>query len=88
MDLSYHVILDRGWRPPDNARSAVTTLGERGLLDAAVAARLGRAAGLRNVLVHEYVRVDLETLARTVNDHLTDLRAFAVAAARWMEASP
>jgi uncharacterized protein YutE (UPF0331/DUF86 family) len=33
-------------------------------------------AGLRNVLVNDYVSVDLRTLAKVVREDLGDLRAF------------
>jgi uncharacterized protein YutE (UPF0331/DUF86 family) len=49
-----------------------------------LAARLGSAAALRNVLVHDYVSVDLERLARVVRDDLGDLRTFAQIAAGWI----
>lgn len=87
IDVAYHVIVDRGWLPPDHARDAFRTLGDRGMLDAELASRLGQAVGLRNVLVHDYVRVDLEKLAEARRARLDDLRAFAAAAARWLEES-
>jgi uncharacterized protein YutE (UPF0331/DUF86 family) len=49
-----------------------------------LAARLANAAALRNVLVHDYVSVDLERLARVVREDLGDLRAFASVAAAWV----
>jgi uncharacterized protein YutE (UPF0331/DUF86 family) len=60
-------------------------LARQGLLDADLASRLGRAAGLRNVLVHDYVSVDPERLVAIVRSGLGDLKAFGALAARWME---
>ena len=37
---------------------------------------------MRNVLVHDYVAVDLDQVARVVRDNLGDLRAFGAAMAR------
>jgi uncharacterized protein YutE (UPF0331/DUF86 family) len=34
------------------------------------------AAGLRNILVHEYAEVDLDVIAQVVRERLADLRAF------------
>lgn len=39
---------------------------------------------MRNVLVHDYVSVDLERLALAVRVDLDDLREFAGYAKRWM----
>ena len=85
IDIAYHVIGDRGWTPPDSARDAFRTLASHGLIDAALATRLGRAAGLRNVLVHDYVAVDLDKLAAAIGRDLGDLRAFGAIAGRWVE---
>ena len=44
----------------------------------------GGAAALRNLLVHDYVSVDLERLARVVREDLEDLREFARIAGGWL----
>ena len=85
IDLAYHVIADRGWLPPDNAGDAFAVLASHGALDGGLASRLRGAVSLRNLLVHQYADVDLEKLAKTVRQDLGDLKAFAAAAARWLE---
>jgi len=79
IDSAYHVIADRGLLPPDSARQAFESLASEGLLPKDLAARLGRAAGLRNILVHDYTRVDRALLASIVHTDLGDLRAFGAA---------
>lgn len=76
IDLAYHVIADRGWAPAETARAAFRTLATHKVIPAELAERLGLAAGLRNVLVHEYAEVDLTLLARAVANDLDDLRRF------------
>ena len=83
IDIAFAVIAAREWTPPETARAAFSTLAGHGLLPAELAQRLSSAAGLRNILVHEYIAVDLERLARIVREDLPDLRAFASAAATW-----
>jgi len=85
IDIAYHVIGDRGWTAPDNARDAFRALASHGLIDHDLATRLGRAAGLRNVLVHDEMTVDLDKLAAAIGRDLGDLRAFGAAAGRWVE---
>ena len=86
IDLAHHVISAEGWTPPVTARGAFLTLAAHGRIELALAERLGRAAALRNVLVHDYVAVDLAQLAHIVAHDLDDLRAFAQHAARWLGA--
>lgn len=67
------------------ARGAFLTLAGHGLIAHDLALRLGSAVGLRNVLVHDYVTVDLERLARVVREDLDDLGLFGASAARLVQ---
>jgi uncharacterized protein YutE (UPF0331/DUF86 family) len=80
IDIAYHVISEQGWTPPDAARSAFATLTTHGVIPNDLAERLTRAAGMRNILVHDYVRVDRAILAAAVKSALADLRAFGAIA--------
>ena len=51
------------------------------VLPAAFGARLRKIAGFRNVLVHEYIEVDLDVVARVLDENLDDFEEFA----RWIE---
>jgi uncharacterized protein YutE (UPF0331/DUF86 family)/predicted nucleotidyltransferase len=86
IDLAYHIIADRGWAPPDSARGAFEQLAASGLISPELATRLGRAAGMRNILVHDYVRVDREILIRGIDAALTDLPAFGAIVGGLIEA--
>jgi uncharacterized protein YutE (UPF0331/DUF86 family) len=83
IDIASHVVADEGWPPPSTGREAFLVLATHGRLELDLARKLGRAVGMRNVLVHDYVAVDLDLLARTVREDLEDLRAFAREAASW-----
>lgn len=87
VDLAYERIAAEGWTPPDHARGAFLVLAGHGVLPVELATRLGSAAGLRNVLVHDYVSVDVARLAAIVAHDLGDLRAFARLAAEWLPGS-
>jgi len=79
IDLAYHVASDAGWPAPESACAAFLLLASHSVLDVDLAERLGRATGLRNLLVHDYVSIDLATLAHVVGHDLGDLRAFGAA---------
>ncbi|HEY8089563.1 MAG TPA: DUF86 domain-containing protein [Polyangiaceae bacterium] len=84
IDVADHVIASEGWPPPESARAAFASLAAHGKLPAGLASKLGDAAALRNILVHDYVSVDLRRLAAAVRDDLADLRAFGAEAAKWI----
>ena len=54
-------------------------LRRAGWLDEALALRMRRAVGLRNVLVHGYAEVDLAVVLDVLENRLPDLLAFAAA---------
>lgn len=84
IDIAYHLVAAHEWTPPETARAAFLVLAGHGIADRDLAERLGRASGMRNVLVHDYVAVDLELIARVVREDLDDLRRFGAIAARFV----
>lgn len=85
IDVAYHLIASEGWTPPETARAAFRALVAHGRLEADLADRLGLAAGLRNLIVHDYAELDLDLLAAAVRDDLDDLRRFGALAAGWLD---
>jgi uncharacterized protein YutE (UPF0331/DUF86 family) len=84
VDVATHKIATEGWTPPETSGGSFATLAAHGELAPELAKRLRKAAGLRNVLVHDYVAVDVEQLALAVRDGLGDLKSFAAVAATWI----
>ena len=82
IDLAFHVLADRGLPAPPSARAAFQALATEGSISASLGERLGNAVAMRNVLVHDYVGVDLGMLARAVREDLADLEALAAAVGR------
>ena len=87
MDIAYHVVASEGWTPPESGRAAFASLATHALIPHDLAKRLGGAAALRNVLVHDYVSVDLDRLAQIVREDLGDLREFARISSGWLQAT-
>jgi uncharacterized protein YutE (UPF0331/DUF86 family) len=80
IDIAYHVVAACGWPAPEGARDAFAQLSAQGIITPELAARLGRVAGMRNILVHDYVRVDRSILADAVHMSLVDLEEFGAVA--------
>jgi uncharacterized protein YutE (UPF0331/DUF86 family) len=86
IDVASHVIASEGWPPPSTGREAFMILSQHGRIPNGLAQHLGLAVGLRNLLVHDYARVELTVLSHTIRDDLPDLREFAKLAAGWIAA--
>jgi uncharacterized protein YutE (UPF0331/DUF86 family) len=57
-------------------------------MPAECAQRLSRLAGFRNVLVHEYAKVDPSEVYRNLREGLADFDQFAEYVRRFLEATP
>lgn len=65
-EVNSHVAARELGRAPSDLRSSFAAMAEAGWIDHTLAARLRDSTGLRNVLVHEYVEVDLAVVAAAV----------------------
>ncbi|HMO66251.1 MAG TPA: DUF86 domain-containing protein [Verrucomicrobiota bacterium] len=77
VDLASMRLADTDDPPPANMREAFDLLVRAGVLSHDVAERLKAAVGLRNILVHEYRRVDWAIVLQVIHHHLGDFEEFA-----------
>ncbi len=75
-DIANHLISERGLRRPANYREAFKILGEAGLISQDLAGKLSDLAGFRNVLVHIYWGLDMETVYDILQNDREPLRIF------------
>jgi uncharacterized protein YutE (UPF0331/DUF86 family) len=83
LDIATHIAAAAGRDAADYA-SAIDRLAELSVIPADFAAELRRLAGLRNVLVHAYLDLDVEVLARVAGERLGDLERFADLVESWI----
>jgi uncharacterized protein YutE (UPF0331/DUF86 family) len=76
IDLAMALVKVHRLGPPQEIRHAFELLQDAGLLDAALAARMARMVGFRNVAVHDYQRLNLDVVKAIILDRLDDFRAF------------
>ena len=76
IDVGAHLIAEHGLKTPSDYKAVFDVLKAAGL-DAGLAERLGNAAGMRNVIVHEYLALD-DDLVWAALENLDDLRNFVV----------
>ena len=82
IDLAVSWCVRAGLGAPPSYGEAFRRLASHGQLDTALAERLVRAVGLRNVVVHAYTDLDLAIVHGVARTGPADLRAFAAALLR------
>lgn len=76
IDIAAHIISENGWGVPGSASEMLYLLEDKGLIGRELAEKMIKAVGLRNLIVHEYGKIDLNLLFATVRSNLDDLNAY------------
>ena len=79
IDMAMAACLQFALGTPTDYGDAFRRLHGAGVVDEALAARLVRAAGFRNLVAHMYDTLDMARVHRTAQSGPTDLRAFLAA---------
>jgi uncharacterized protein YutE (UPF0331/DUF86 family) len=74
--LATHWIADRGWAVPQSHAEVFTVLGDHGVIDRDLAQRLRAAAGLRNLIAHQYGALNADRVFAIAAHELDDVLAF------------
>ena len=82
--ICQHVAKAEGVAVAEDYRSAFGGAADAGLITSELADRLRPAAGLRNVVVHDYLGVDLDVVAAAIPRAQADFSEFRRQAARWL----
>jgi uncharacterized protein YutE (UPF0331/DUF86 family)/predicted nucleotidyltransferase len=80
MDVADHLVADRRLPVPETAAATFAALAGAGLIDPELARALGRMVAFRNILVHDYARLDPAIVLRVVRTDIADLLRFRDAA--------
>ena len=77
LDIGTHIIADQGLNRPAGYEDIVPELGRAEVLPSDLVGRLSGVAGLRNILVHDYLAVDHGRMFDDLETGLGDFEAFA-----------
>jgi uncharacterized protein YutE (UPF0331/DUF86 family) len=86
IDLATQVVSEQSARPPSDYADVFKILGEKDVIPADLALRLGDAARQRNLIVHLYMEIDDRAVFASLA-FLDDLREFATAVERLAEST-
>lgn len=76
MDVADHIVADRRLRVPETGAESFEILAEAQLICGELGAALALMVGFRNILVHDYARLDASIVLRILRDDLQDLERF------------
>lgn len=76
IDIASHVISDEGLGLPGSTNEMFYLLHENGYISREIAEKMLPLVGFRNLVVHEYVKLDLEEVYRICQEYIDDLLVF------------
>ena len=76
IDIAAHVISEEGLGMPGSFTEMFYLLEENGYLSGELTEKMVRAVGFRNLLVHEYGKIDLKRVYQIASDHIEDLNRY------------
>ncbi|GKT08590.1 DUF86 domain-containing protein [Desulforhabdus sp. TSK] len=76
IDIASHVVAEEEFGIAGSTNELFYLLEENGIIPTALAERMVQAVGFRNLIVHEYGRVNLEIVYRAARENLDDLLEF------------
>ena len=74
-DLAAHIISAEGLGVPGSGSEMFYLLEENGYLSRTLTEKMIKAVGLRNLIVHEYDKIDLNRLFEIINKDTKDINA-------------
>ncbi|MDR7584780.1 MAG: DUF86 domain-containing protein [Armatimonadota bacterium] len=86
--IAEHILAAHFRRVPETDEGLLVDLRDLGVLPDVLYQELRGAGGFRNVLVHQYVTIDLDEVAGAVRRAPTILRRFAQAISSWLASQP
>lgn len=77
IDISCHLVSKYNLGNPKTYIDCIDLLVQNNYLDSKLGEKLNGMIGLRNILIHEYVKIDLDKLYQLLNS-INDFKEFAV----------
>ena len=77
IDLANHVIKKRKLGLPKDSRESFEYLEQAGVISGELSRKMKGMIGFRNILVHEYSRMDINILVDVIENRLDDLITFS-----------
>ncbi len=76
IDIAAHIISEEGFGVPGSNNEMLYILEEKGYLDIKITEKMVRAIGFRNLIVHEYGKIELKQVFDIAHKYIHDLEDF------------
>ncbi|OGZ23898.1 MAG: hypothetical protein A2896_03060 [Candidatus Nealsonbacteria bacterium RIFCSPLOWO2_01_FULL_43_32] len=76
IDIAHLIIIDLNLKRPEDNYEAISILFEKRIISDSLAQTLTKMVGLRNILVHEYGKIDRKKVFKILTGKLQDLELF------------
>lgn len=76
IDVAAHIISDDGLGVPGSANEMLYLLEENGYVNHKITEKMVKAVGFRNLIVHEYGKIELQQVFQVVHADLKDIEEF------------
>jgi uncharacterized protein YutE (UPF0331/DUF86 family) len=77
LDIAAHIISRKGLREPRDNKDLFNVLFENGVISEPVSNVMIKMAKFRNIIVHDYARIDSEVMVGILRKNLNDLKSFS-----------
>jgi uncharacterized protein YutE (UPF0331/DUF86 family) len=77
IDIAAHLVSRKALRAPKDNKDLFSVLHENGIISAPVEAAMTKMAQFRNIVVHDYTRIDPEIVIGILRSGVDDLKKFA-----------
>lgn len=82
LSLASHWLSDAGWDVPQSYRDVFQALADHAIIDRDLAAQLGSASGLRNLVAHQYGVLESDRIYEMASHSLDGLLSFCAILSR------
>ncbi len=85
IDVALHIAAVHNFEAPDQSSKIFTVLSQHDILDEDLAARLNQAGAVHNIIVHQYMGIDLSKIHQHLQTDLDDLDRFVVSIGQYLK---
>ena len=76
IDIAAHIISEEGFGVPGSTTEMLYVLKENGYLNSDLTRKMVKAVGFRNLIVHEYARIELDRVYEIAQNDIKDLNNY------------